>query len=84
MPALLALIPAVVSLAEKLFPKGSDGVSTGSQKKSFVLRILEVVFDEAAAAGKLPPWIVDSKDIVLKVLDGLIEAAVAALKKGSA
>lgn len=84
MPALLALIPALVGLAEKLFPKGSDGVSTGTQKKSFVMKLLEVVFDEAVAAGKLPSWLADSKDIVLRILDGLIEAAVAALKKNAA
>ena len=81
MGALLGILPSLVQLAEVLFPKGSGGQSTGPEKKSFVLRILEVLYDEAASRGKLPPFIASlPRDLVMNVLDALIEGAVKALK----
>lgn len=43
MPAIIALIPALVSVAEKLF--FSKGSGQGSAKKEFVMGLLEKAWD---------------------------------------
>jgi hypothetical protein len=47
MPAILALIPTLITVAEKLFPRSSDpgAPSMGSAKEAFVLKIVESAWD---------------------------------------
>ena len=45
LPAIIALVPALVGVAEKLFAPKSPGEKTGDAKKAFVMAMLEKGWD---------------------------------------
>ena len=80
--ALLALIPSLIKVADSIFSKDApDAPSRGVEKKTWVMRILEIAFDELSAKGILPAIVRDHKEVVLTVLDRIIDETVAALRK---
>ena len=80
MPIILALLPSLIGLADGLFPKKADGVSTGPQKKDFVFELLALIFDELDGAGHLPPFFHDNKAMIEKMVSGIIDSIIAAKK----
>jgi hypothetical protein len=57
--ALITLIPTLISLAEKVFPKSSapDAPSTGPQKKALVTDLLLANIDVLCQHQVIPGWV---------------------------
>lgn len=83
--ALLTLLPFLIRTADSIFSKDApDAPSRGAEKKTWVMRILEIAFDELSERGILPVVVRGHKEVVLSVLSKIIDETVAAIKKPKA
>ncbi len=81
MPLLAVILPGLISIADKIFTKSSpDAPSRGQEKKSYVMRILEIAFDAASEKGILPDLVKGQKELVLAVLSQMVDETVKAIK----
>ena len=74
-PALIAIVPSLIGLAENVFKRGDE--KTGSMKKAFVLDVIGKLYDNFDE--QIPDWL--SKKLCLTVADSLIESLVPQLTK---
>lgn len=74
---LISLIPVLVSLAEKEF----GGSGQGTQKKEWVVGMVDDIFVLLEKRSNLPDWFKQSEPLVKTLVDELIEKAVEALEK---
>lgn len=85
---LVSLVPVLVGLAEKLFPKdrADHAPSRGLEKKQFVKRQLDLMWDIAVdlAPDEIEGSIDAAKEKVLAEIEALIEKCVAKMKEKSA
>lgn len=77
--ALLALLPTLVNLAEKLIPKSSDGTPTGDRKKRLVTDLLLCNIQVLADHDVIPDWA--AGEAADAAISEAIEYAVVALGK---
>lgn len=88
LPALIAALPSIigggVKLAETVFPKAVDGVSMGEAKKDFVKDLVHANLQVLFAHDIFPKLLDENEAMVERVVDMMIEGAVALLKKEKA
>ncbi|MGE4109038.1 MAG: hypothetical protein AB7F66_17705 [Bacteriovoracia bacterium] len=81
LPILLTALPALIGVSEKLFPGTPDAPKRGAEKKSYVLRMLEIAWDVCVERNIIPDAIKGHKDVALAILSKAIDETVEALKK---
>ena len=75
-PALIPLIPGLITLVEKLF----SGKGKGKQKKKAAMEGLSMAWDVLDAVGKIPATLKPHKATVLSTMSILVDQAAAGLK----
>lgn len=69
-PVLTSVLPLLVELAEDLFEKEPG---SGSEKKHFVMEIIELILGELEERQKLPLFGFLSKNVILRVVSLLVD-----------
>lgn len=79
LPLLIAAVPSLIQLAEKIVTKGEG---SGAKKKHLVLSLIEAMYDAADSKKIIPNFEgVDEKRLVLRTVEVWIEELVPSLVK---